>query len=172
MCCKYVYIYIYLFVWLCWMLLCELLSCCGARASHCSGVSFCRAGALGRTDLSSCSLWAQSRCMYWVASWHVQSAQTRYWTWVSWQVNSLLLNYQGSQWELLITEITLSSAAMPTQWLWTGLRYLIYIFALEILCEVTGDNSSHRTSLLFLLNKCICSKLEFTPKCLCWDFVL
>ena len=164
--CLYIFLFIYLFGCAESLLLCEPLSCCGARASRCSGFSCCRVWALGHTELRSCSMWAQSLwCMYW-------SAQTRYWTRVSRQVNSLLLNYQGSQWELLITEITLSSAAMPTQWLWTGLRYLIHIFMLEILCEVTGDNSSYRISLLFLLKKCICSKLEFTPKCLYWDFVL
>ena len=40
--------------------------CCGAQASHCSGVSCCRAQALGRwapvvaaCELSSCGPWAQ-----------------------------------------------------------------------------------------------------------------
>ena len=166
--CALKYICMYVFGCAGPLLLPGSLSCCSARASRYSGFSCCRAWALGHTDLNSCSVWPQSlRCVYWVAPWCVRSAQTTYWTWVSWQVNSLLLSHQGSQWELLITEITLSSAAVSTQWLWTGLRYLIYIVMLEILCEVTGDNSRFRISLLFLLNKCICSKLQFTPECLC-----
>ena len=37
----------------------RLVSSCGGRASHCSGFSCCRAGALGHSDFSSCGAWAQ-----------------------------------------------------------------------------------------------------------------
>lgn len=35
-----------------------LFSSCGTRASHCRGVSHCRAQTLGRASFSSCSYWA------------------------------------------------------------------------------------------------------------------
>ena len=42
-----------------------LLSSCGARASHCSGFSCCRARALGYSCFSSCVSWALER---WLSS--------------------------------------------------------------------------------------------------------
>ena len=66
----------------------KLLSSCGARTSHCSGFSCCRAQALGHTGFSGCGAWAQLRlmdsrapaqqlCMGLVGSHHVESSQTR-----------------------------------------------------------------------------------------------
>ena len=61
--------FIYYYFWLCWVLVatCELFSNCGKRglfsgcvvgASHCSGLSCCRARALGHVGFSSCGSWA------------------------------------------------------------------------------------------------------------------
>ena len=62
--------FIHLFVFLlCWILItmhglfsgCSrgVYSSCDAQASHCGGLSWCRAQALGRMGFSSCSMWAQ-----------------------------------------------------------------------------------------------------------------
>ena len=60
-----------------------LLSSFGARASHCSGFSCCRAQALGHRDFSSCGPWVLERGLgsygTWalLASWHVGSSRIR-----------------------------------------------------------------------------------------------
>ena len=50
-----------------------LLSSCGVPASHCSGLCYFRAPALGHVSFSSCGTWAL------VALWHVESPRTTYW---------------------------------------------------------------------------------------------
>ena len=52
-------------------------SSCSVQASHCSGVSCCRAQALGHAGFRSCSVWAQQLwCMGLVALSHVGSSRT------------------------------------------------------------------------------------------------
>ena len=47
--------YLFIYFWLCWVFVALWsFSSCGAQASHCGGLSYCRAWALGCEDFSSC----------------------------------------------------------------------------------------------------------------------
>ena len=73
----YIYIHIYIYLWLHWVFVTEhrlswivggaslFLPGCGIslRASHCSGLSHCRARALANSGFSRCGLRAQSRSL-------------------------------------------------------------------------------------------------------------